>query len=74
MKLNLKLKLAEGATEFLTHRSSYEVLTNSWRYLWAKSSELLTLSFSLLEECLHRVLEIGKPILWVKEYVLFTLK
>ena len=29
MKLNLKLKLAEGATEFLTHRSSYEVLTNS---------------------------------------------
>ena len=28
MKLNLKLKLAEGATEFFTHRSCYEVLTN----------------------------------------------
>ena len=74
MKLNLKLKLVEAAICFLTYRCCYEIVTGGWRYLWTKGSEFLTLSFSLLEECLHGVLEIWKPILWVKEYVLFTLK
>ena len=44
MKLNLKLKLAEGAIEFFTHRSCYEVLTNVTCELRAVSSSFLALA------------------------------